>query len=130
MRAWAGEFRSLSVRGGQMETRWGTVEVEPAYEQDGSAATTVVGDLPAPGWAQWRMAAESNDGTVHVGQSTAGRIWPEEGNRESTWVFEGLSPDEVQGLKLQVRRSHRVVFRNVSLKPGHRTTVEIEGEEG
>ncbi len=71
-----------------------------------------------------RVIAIDINGNIHesvdTSSGTAGEI------RQSTFGFKNLAIENIQEFQFQIRPYRWVTFKNVSLKPGHKTNVEIE----
>jgi hypothetical protein len=95
------------------------------YETDGDLAITVAHSALEK---DHRIVAVDSAGQEHVAASTNSSGT---GNLHQTTVrFPDLKPDQVQGFRFQVRPIEWAEFRNVSLKPGHRTDVQIFANPG
>ena len=70
-----------------------------------------------------RLVAKDKEGAVHTGQAqTIGRG---KGLQQRRFRFEGLTLDTLVELRFEASDCQTVQFENVSLRPGHRTEVNI-----
>jgi beta-lactamase regulating signal transducer with metallopeptidase domain len=92
----------------------------PVSQKNGRVVITVTHSIVGP---QSRMVAVSVDGREHRADSwTINRA---DGFVQLTEEFSGLSPADVKVFRVQTRPYQQVEFRNVSLRPGQQTDVQV-----
>jgi len=85
-------------------------------------------------------ACLSNDGIQRLISSTRGNpgsqryaqlstVYSTDGTRQTSALFENLKLSDIRYFELYIRpKCERLKFKNVSLQPGHKTDVQVEGE--
>ena len=98
----------------------------PVQRADGALVRTVTHDVHDHAY---RLVAFDHEGEMHMA-AARGQSVGLPGLFQTTGVFADLDLDQVQRFELQIRPYHEIEFRNVSLRPGHETQVEVVIEPG
>jgi hypothetical protein len=112
----------LETDGGSrsMGTRKGGFAFSPPSEKDGRVAITVTHDIIGP---ESRVVAVGWDGREHRASSCSSTGAHD--FLQLTATFSPLLLKDIKVFRVQTRPYEQVEFRNVSLRPGHKTDVQI-----
>jgi tRNA A-37 threonylcarbamoyl transferase component Bud32 len=118
----------------------GRAEGKVSVNENGGVDFTVERFQKSAGGIEWRVVAVDADGVAHPDNATitltsgsdAGRTTFTFGGRFAKPADQALVVQTVREFRLQQRTGQAVEFRNISLQPGHKTTVEVKdfGGEG
>ena len=108
------------TQGGSVGTMQGGFAFSPIQETAGGIAVTVTHNILGP---QSRVVAVGRDGKKHRASSCEGA--GAANFLQVTATFPGLSRKAVKAFRVQTRPYRYVEFRNVSLRPGQKTDVQI-----
>jgi serine/threonine protein kinase len=118
----------------------GRAEGKVSVNENGGVDFTVERFQKSAGGIEWRVVAVDTDGVAHPDNATitltsgsdAGRTTFTFGGRFAKPADQALVVQTVREFRLQQRTGQAVEFRNISLQPGHKTTVEVKdfGGEG
>ena len=108
------------TQGGSVGTMQGGFAFSPIQETAGGIAVTVTHNILGP---QSRVVAVGRDGKEHRASSCEGA--GAANFLQVTATFPGLSRKAVKAFRVQTRPYRHVEFRNVSLRPGQKTDVQI-----
>ena len=105
---------------GSIGTQIGGFAFSPVFEKDGSATITVTHDIAD---RDSRVVAVALDG-----RELAPNSWSGAGAsnfHQITATFSGLRPEAIKAFRVQTRPYEWVEFRDVSIRPGEKTDVQI-----
>ncbi|HUS71786.1 MAG TPA: NosD domain-containing protein, partial [Sedimentisphaerales bacterium] len=99
------------------------VVFQPAIEKDGKTYVTIAHQVKD---GQIHLIAVDHSGQIHKSEGFLNTTSNELG---SCQVRFNLPADQIKEIQFQTQKFQRVTFKNVPLRPGHKTDVQVEGEE-
>jgi len=99
------------------------VVFKPAIEKDGETYVTIAHLIKD---RRIRVIAVDHSGEIHESTGFDGTVGKELG---SCQVRFDLAAEKIKEIQFQTQKFQRVTFKNIPLRPGHKTDVEIEVEK-